>query len=639
MDNIGLSALAGLGFALLAHAAFWALSGLAGPQRSLAYPAVVSLMAAVLAWQGIVKATWLPGASGLALVIAAGLLALRRRPRLGALSRVEWLALSLLGLAAAYSAFPDYRPDQWNNDLVLAKAVAAGPLRAPIFEEHVYYGGNYQYLFTLPRWLSADDVFNHGAADAFSWLLLAFGLKGLFARMREEAFAALPSSILLVAWAMFSIPDPVALANAKADPLILLCALAVLELSAGPRRTDSRTLHGLLLGFLLLAPLALKLTWAPFLLALGLAWLVLLAIRRPPPRPEPRSFAAGLLLGLLAGAPYFLNNWRFFGNPLHPAQAGPFRSSYWSESFGHYYDDVAGRATSVAEYFASLTNMVPLLSFHLYAMFVPVLLILAGALLRGRRPAAPGARAATLLRHALSALALFVLTWPLFFRFNIFPRYVYAGVALVLAVLLGVIDRSLAPSPAAPAPARPSGWLAGLALAALLLPAALSELPRQVAFMARFAPAGRERLFVDGPPEWRLARDLNVINQHRRRAAAGSGFYEQTALVDTEGTYHLDSAGFRLWSREYVLLDSALGRQGQCPWLTLSRLDVAYLRTRSSFEQWPEPYRDVIGRLPALDDTGRTLYLAPGVLEALIADEPACRERAPGEPGREAAGG
>ena len=344
------------------------------------------MTASLLAWQGLVRASWLAAAILLALLSAAALvlIARRRLSRLPSLSRVEWLALLLLAAGTSYAAFPDYRPDQWNNDLVLAKAVAGGPLRPPIFEEHVYYGGNYQYLFTLPRALGADDVFNHCAADSFSWLLLVLGLAGLFARLRAEAFPGLPPVSLLLVWAVFSIPDPTAVVNAKPDPLILLAAFAVLELSAGPRREDSPRLHGVLLGFLLVAPLALKLTWVPFGFAAFLAWLLLLAIRRAPPLPAGGPFLAGAGLGLVAILPYALTNLRFFGNPLHPAQFGPLHSSYWNAGFTSYYDDVAGRAGSIPDYFATLARMVPMLSWHSYWMLVPVLLILLGALARGR---------------------------------------------------------------------------------------------------------------------------------------------------------------------------------------------------------------------------------------------------------------
>lgn len=624
MDLIGLTALAGLAFALLVHAALLILASLAGPQRSLVYPALAIVTASLLAWQGLVDAPWLPATVGLLLLAAAAAVLIVRKPRLRlpSFSLVEWLALVLLSATALYGAFPDYRQDQWNNDLVLAKVVADGPLRAPIFEEHVYYGGNYQYLFTLPRRLSSDDMFNHGAADAFSWLLFVFGLAGLLARLRSAAFPALPPVCLLLAWAAFGIPDSTALFNAKPDPLMLVIALAILELSAGPLPEDSRGLHGFLLGFLLVAPSALKLTWAVFLVAAFFAWLFLFAIRRPPPLPRLGPFAAGGLSGLVTMVPYALTNWKFFGNPLHPAQLGSLlRSSYWDKNFSDYYADVAGRAASGSEYVATLVQLVTHVSWHLYPLLTPVLLVLVVALVRRRGLGPIGPRGAAVLLHAVLASAFFLLAWPGFFRANIYPRYVYSGLALAFAALLGVLHRTLSAEGSGPA------WLRRLAVLAMLLPVALEgSLPRQLAFVARFGLANRERFLAEGPPEWQMARDLLRVNDHRRRVAPGARYFARTTLLDMSSTYQLDGAAFRMWSREFQRLESKHGQEdgAVCPWRTLARLDVAYVCTRFRFDPWPDAYRRVVDELPAIDGSSRIRYVDPQLLAARAAAETGC---------------
>jgi hypothetical protein len=146
--------------------------------------------------------------------------------------------------------------------------------------------------------------------------------------------------------------------------------------------------------------------------------------------------------------------------------------------------------------------------------------------------------------------------------------------------------------------------------------------------MARFGLAGSERLVVEGPLAWRLSRDLWIVNQHRRRVSPGAGYFDRATLGDMEGSYLLDSAAYRLWSREYQLLKSRPGKGeaegAECPWRTLSRLDIAYLRTRFKFELWPEPYQRVIRLLPALDDSGRIRYLEPQQLAARAASELGC---------------
>ena len=230
------------------------------------------------------------------------------------------------------------------------------------------------------------------------------------------------------------------------------------------------------------------------------------------------------------------------------------------------------------------------------------------------------------MRHDLALGALFLLAWPLFFGSNIYPRYVYAGVALAIVALVAALDRALGWGGAALAAATP--WSRRLAIVALLLPAAVPDaLPRQLAFLARYARMDRERYFVLGPPEWRMARDLWLVSQHRRRLFPGAGYFEHTALLDMEGSYLLDSAGFRLYSRELQLLELKQGG-ADCPWATLRRLDVAYLRTRFKFELWPDSYRSVVPLLTAIDPSSRILYLDPQLLAARAAAEPGCASAA-----------
>jgi hypothetical protein len=184
-------------------------------------------------------------------------------------------------------------------------------------------------------------------------------------------------------------------------------------------------------------------------------------------------------------------------------------------------------------------------------------------------------------------------------------------VALALAFLAWLLDG---------AHGRP--WLAA---AVLFLPVALGPaLREELSFIGRFGPASRERLETEGPREWRLARDLEIVNEHRRRVSPGAGYHSRTTLVDMEGTYQLDSAGYRLSSRELVWLLSSDGGGPECPWRTLERLDVAYVRARLDFDRWPEPYRRAFDSLPALDGARRVRYLEPGRLAALASTDPAC---------------
>lgn len=613
MDSVGVTALGALAFALVAHGVFLSLARLAGTLRSVAYPTLVIATASILAWQGLVDAPWLPVATGAALLAAAGAVLLSRgksglrlpRPT----SWAEWAGLFALGTSVLYAAFPGYRPDQWNNDLVLPKVVLEGPLRPPVFEEHVYFGGNYQYLLTLPRRLSANDLFNHGAADAFAWLLLILGVAGLLSRMRGTAFARLPSVWLLLTWFLFGLADETAAMNAKPDPLILLAALAVLDLSLGPAPGDSERLHAFGLGFLLVAPLALKLTWLHFLGAAAVAAGVLAVLGWRPPRPRRGPFLAGVLAACAAAAPYLLVNARFFGNPVHPAQLGPFRTDRWDASLA-YYEDVVHRAGSLPEYAAYLARLPVMLSWHLHLWLVPPLLVVLLALATSRRLSPPSARGRACLVQATVTLAAFVVLWPFVFHPSIYMRYVYAGLAMAFVALVGLLDAAWGRV------GHP--WIRSVAPAALLVPAlANGALVERISFMTRFAGARPERLFVEGPAPWPLYHDLLTINEHRRATTPGAFYFARATLTDMEGTYLLDGVGYRLAVREYALLERAAG--GCVPRL-LKQLDVAYLRTRFDFRLWPAPFPALAASLPSLDRAGHVRYLSPERLAALPED-------------------
>jgi hypothetical protein len=341
------------------------------------------------------------------------------------------------------------------------------------------------------------------------------------------------------------------------------------------------------------------------------------------PRPAPGPFAAGSLAGLAALAPYLLTNLRFFGNPLHPAQAGPLRSSYWNEDFARYYADVAGRADTAAGYVSSLLHLVPMRSFHLYYLVLPVLLAAAvAAATRGPGPAPADPRRTLLLRHAVAAAAGFVLLWPLFFSHAVFPRYVYSGLAMAIAILVLAVDRLVDWGD----DSTRGRWRRRLAAVALLVPAVLAGgLADELPVVARFAAADRDRFAREGPPEWRLAQDLFLINAHRRAASPEARFHARTTLMDMAGGYLLDGVAFQ-GGREYRWLERHLGdgTRPACPWAMLERLDVAYLRARSSFDSWPPAYRSVVGVLPAIEPSGRIRYVPPGVAARQAAADPEC---------------
>jgi hypothetical protein len=184
---------------------------------------------------------------------------------------------------------------------------------------------------------------------------------------------------------------------------------------------------------------------------------------------------------------------------------------------------------------------------------------------------------------------------------------VYAGLAMAFVALAGLLEGAWG------GVGRP--WISSLAPAALLLPAVLNgALVERTSFMVHFAGARPERLFLEGPAPWPIYRDLLTINEHRRATTPGASYFTRATLMDMEGTYLLDSVGYRLGVRESVLLERAAG--GCVPRL-LKRLDIAYLRTRHDFRLWPAPFPALAASLPSLDRAGHVRYLAPERLAAL----------------------
>jgi hypothetical protein len=618
MDLIALRIFAALLLALLVHGALLSIARLGGERRALVYPALVIALGSVLSLQAVVSVSWLVPTVGL-LLAAAAVVALKRTgfPRPSPPGGLEWVALALLALTTLWAAFPDYRYDQWNYHLVVAKAVAQGPLAPPVLNDHVFFTGVYEYLFTLARWWTHDDIFNQSFADAFTWLFWVCAAWGLLGRLRRDLFPSAPSPLLLLAFVSFAIPDQEALFDAKPDAALLVAALALIAAwSSG---------QGFPLGFFLVAPLALKVTWLHFALAVTPVLLVAWWRRRPAAR-WLAAVGAGLAVGAATVVPIAVKNVLFLGNPLHPAQLGPFRSSFWSEGMAAYWQRVSGAASTASEFGATLAHLPVSLAWNASYFFLPLLLlVLPGLLWRERRgdgpPIVPGRRHA--VAFSAAGLTVFVLLWPFFFRASIYARFVFAGFAFVVVLSLWVLDQqipriaSLVDTPYAPR-------AVALGSALLLLPAVFNgDVPDHVSRMGRWMLLTEERFLAEGPPEWQMVRDLRVVNAHRRRVFAGAPFGRRVTLVDMSGTYLLDGASLGVGGREYEW-HRAQGGGGECLWGFLGRMDVTYVFTRQpGFDHWLPEYRSILPRLERLDAAGRVLYADPELVQ-LEATAPGC---------------
>ena len=79
-----------------------------------------------------------------------------------------------------YAAFPALRYDLTNYHLLVPQIVAdTGPFRPPIFNDHIFFSGVYEYFFTLPRLFVLSDLTLLCYTTAFSWLSFVVPLYGL----------------------------------------------------------------------------------------------------------------------------------------------------------------------------------------------------------------------------------------------------------------------------------------------------------------------------------------------------------------------------------------------------------------------------------------------------------------------------
>jgi hypothetical protein len=610
----------GLAGALLLHLGFLGSARLfARDLWPLAYPALIVAVSSLLAWQALFEMRWV--APVLAVALAGAALADLRRhglPRLGRPGPAALLAGAALAFNAVWAALPVYRYDQWNDHLTIPKLVVReGPLQPPMFNDHVFFTGCYEFLLTIPRWLSANDVFNQCFANAFGWLLLWFGAWGAVALARRELLPGLPPSLLVAGYLAFTLPEEQAVMNAKPDVVLFvagLCLQLAIALARSPG-LQARPLTEGLLGFLLVAPFALKSTWLLGACAIGAATLV-----TAPAVLRRRAVWAGAGLGLLAVAPYIAKNVRFFANPLHPVQFGPFRSTFWGAGLESYYRFVEG-ARSASRYLAELAAAPGvLLTSGLEAVAVPLLavgLALAGLLLSGGADRLSLPRA-VLAGRAAVALAVFVLLWPVAMPVHLYPRYYYVAFSLIAAIALDLLAWAWPLLGARPA----SSFAAILVL--LVVPLLNAGFPAKAARLSTGLLMETRAFAAGSTPTGPFFSRLQTVNEHRRRAFPGARFASRIALTDTPSTYFLDSASLAVGGREY---ESYRGwTRAACGWRLLEALDVAYVVSiEQPFAQWPREITALLPQLAPLDASGRVFFADPALVRQRAAADPACR--------------
>src|SRR5207247_137876 len=99
-------------------------------------------------------------------------------------------------------------------------------------------------------------------------------------------------------------------------------------------------------------------------------------------------------------------NLRFFGNPLHPVQFGPFRSAFWGPDLESYYHIVEGARTAERYWRQLLAAPTTLATVGLEAVAIPMLAAALGlaVLAHGRAVPRPSGWGDALGRRAVAAL-------------------------------------------------------------------------------------------------------------------------------------------------------------------------------------------------------------------------------------------
>jgi hypothetical protein len=596
---------------------------LAGPRWALAYPATIVFGSALLTVQGLLPARW-SSPVFLAALVAAAALDVRRHglPKIERPRGAQWLAAAALGLNALWAAFPAYRYDQWFDHLTIPKIlVREGPLQGPMFNDHVYFTGSFEFFLTLPRWVCDNDVFNQCFANAFSWLTLCIGIWGAVALARE-LLPALPSPWLITCYAAFTLPEEEGILNAKPDVVLFVASLCVqVGMALVARRDRESAAAAGYVGFLLIAVLGLKVTWLLALAPLGASILIDWASPRVRDGWRERralvAAAAGAALGTVAVVPFVIKNLQFFGNPLHPVQFGPFRSTFWGPGLAEYYGQFMG-AREPARYFAALAEVPRILALQILEAVAIPLLILAVAFalsLRGALPQLSPVQRAT-ARRACVALVAFGLLWPLAMPIYFFPRYYFPACAFVTALALVAMDWAW-PVLSRRAWGRP-------AATALLLAAPLwsADLPRKSALMARDALTDTQTFMTRVSPFGPSLPVYERVNADRRRRFPGAAFPTRITLTDNAATYFLDGGSIDVGGREYVSYWHRI--DPGCYWELLDALGVSYVASvERPFSLWPAGLARILPELEPLGADGRVYFVDPD-LAARKARAPEC---------------
>jgi hypothetical protein len=580
---------------------FLAATGVSRRYWGLVYPLLILFLSSTLAWQAMIPIPWLRPA----VLSATGLLglcgvfysrglhvqgghALKRAmgPQVG--WKLGTILVSGLLIELLYASFPAYRYDQWNYHLIVAKIIdQMGSLPQPVLYDHTYFAGIYEYLFTLIRVFTQNDLINQGVADTFTWLTFVVGLYGLVGLL-AKAFDIRVGLLVLVGYMVFAVPEHEAIFNAKPDILLLLFALGAMV--SWHKMRESPRLGSFMLGAYLVAPLGLKVTWIHFLLALGLA--LGLSLRHHRQRFSWGPLGLGLLFGGLIALPQVVKNFYFFGNPLHPSQFGPLHSRIWGTMWDEYWATVDHRAHAMGSYLRILVLNIPAVLLRLRWFLVGFLIV------RFSPKNMAEEQESDVSSIALKAFLLYLILWPIFYDQNIYDRFVYPLFALAIMGLLSTLRGR-----------RLYAWQVAVLCFVIPLNGSLdAKVNRMVTRGGETVP----QYFSQHGEPLNHHPNQTLVNEHRRNYAPDADFMHSIVLTDTRMTYFLDSQGIDISGPDYQWIALKMGLDGTREQaLRFARCyHISYIhRHYLPFADWPKELQPLIAVGEPLNSEGSVLVL------------------------------
>ena len=368
---------------------------------------------------------------------------------------VRYFSYFTLGLLILSAAIPRRRYDQWNYHLSVPKWVMdLGGLPSNIFNDHLYFSGSYEYFAGIFRIFSSHDIFIQSATSALTFLLVS-GLSSFllvyFFSSRFKLESLKDKWLLFLGFFLLTALSPwdrECLYSAKPDYLLIPLTITVVGLitwlltspPSDSSRAEVQLKHikmnlsdtSFLLGFMLSAGVALKITWIHFALSCVLGGGMFIIISRNRTQINWFGLAVGLIAGALIPVPVIAKNYIYFADPLYPAATPGFASGYRLPYVDHYWLQNSRPPRSwaaVLDFFVRL----PMVLLTNYGFLLIAIFISGLSSRKTLRSVLQVKKIVVFLnRPSIYILFFYILLWPLLHRVDIFPRFIIPIVAVLV---------------------------------------------------------------------------------------------------------------------------------------------------------------------------------------------------------------